>query len=526
MRFWRFAAIALGITMVYLFRVVEPLVDPAHLEVYHWSGSAMGLFLPMLLDVLIVFGAVLLALVLTQPYRRLHAVLWLAILAPMPYLVFKNMLLLFPGLGMREAPSSLLYLAGIMALVLIVGGTSYAERWNVRLVEGASASFLFGAIGGSFLLLEAVWCGVHSRGLNAPPTLLVQTSRDGEHHAAHGRVLWIIFDELSYQQVFERRVPGLNLPAFDTLAAQSTVFRHVEPAGIYTERIVPALMIGSPVHSIQSTSAGQLLVRASDRDAWSAFRAQNTIFADAVQRGYHTGIAGWFNPYCRLLPSVLEQCVWTYSGESGSDPQNPLLLNMLRPLLSAMNDDPIKHALMEWSGLPENSDVGGRRHIADYKYLAAASKKLLADPTIDFLFLHFPVPHPNGIYDRKTGRFVTHKSTYIDNLALADACLENIEKTMQDSGQWNSSTIVVMGDHGWRTSLLWKGGPEWTAEEQIASSGGLFDDRPAYLVKLPYQRNRSEVTNAFSALRTRSLLQALLQGTLTSSQDLLLWSYR
>ena len=46
------------------------------------------------------------------------------------------------------------------------------------------------------------------------------------------RVIWILFDELSYQQVYERRLPGLQLPAFDALAAQATVFTHAVPAGI------------------------------------------------------------------------------------------------------------------------------------------------------------------------------------------------------------------------------------------------------------------------------------------------------
>jgi hypothetical protein len=61
------------------------------------------------------------------------------------------------------------------------------------------------------------------------------------------------------------------------------------------------------------------------------------------------------------------------------------------------------------------------------------------------VLLHLPIPHPNGIYDRHTGQLATAGSSYIDNLALADRCLAGIRRTLVESGQWDSATVVVMG---------------------------------------------------------------------------------
>ena len=50
------------------------------------------------------------------------------------------------------------------------------------------------------------------------------------------------------------------------------------------------------------------------------------------------------------------------------------------------------------------------------------AEALIRDQSISFVFIHLPVPHPPGIYDRSTGR-ERAGGTYIDNLALADRSL-------------------------------------------------------------------------------------------------------
>ena len=163
-------------------------------------------------------------------------------------------------------------------------------------------------------------------------------------------------------------------------------------------------------------------------------------------------------------------------------------------------------------------------HIRDYSDLLAAGDARLNDSSATFLFLHMPIPHPGGIYNRKTGELAAGNPSYLNNLALADEYLRHIMWLLQQRGEWDSAAVIVMGDHSWRTQLLWLHTPEWTAEEDAASHGGQFDDRPGYIVKLPGQHQASRIDESFVALRTRSLLRNILNGHIQTPTDLAAWA--
>jgi arylsulfatase A-like enzyme len=139
-----------------------------------------------------------------------------------------------------------------------------------------------------------------------------------------------------------------------------------------------------------------------------------------------------------------------------------------------------------------------------------------------FTFLHLPIPHPNGIYDRKAHRLIAGPSSYLDNLVLADRYLSHLRAELEKSGQWDSSTILVMGDHGWRTSLVWEKTSGLTAEEQKASLKA-FDPRPAYIIKLAGQRTGRRVDTPFDARETRALVDEVMAGRVRTADDLQRW---
>ena len=143
------------------------------------------------------------------------------------------------------------------------------------------------------------------------------------------------------------------------------------------------------------------------------------------------------------------------------------------------------------------------------------------------MLLHLPIPHPNGIYDRRTGQLTTAGSSYIDNLALADRCLAGIRRTLEESGQWDSSTVVVMGDHSWRTTQIWRQ-PRirdgWTEEDQLASHGGGYDSRSVYMVQLPGQTTAARVDRSYSSANTRKLFDAILTQRISTPNELKAWA--
>ncbi len=177
---------------------------------------------------------------------------------------------------------------------------------------------------------------------------------------------------------------------------------------------------------------------------------------------------------------------------------------------------------------PESARLGDgdpiRQHLSDYLALANAADQMLEDRTAGFVLIHMPIPHPHGIYDRKRQQFSVAHSDYLDNLALTDVFLKHVRSKLEQSGQWDSSTIVVMADHSWRTKLMWEETPGWTKEEEVASRGGQFDERPAYVVKLPEQHMGARIDAPFSAVNTRKLLDAFLAQKIRSKEELSAWA--
>jgi hypothetical protein len=475
-------------------------------------------------------------LVLAERSRRGGMVVWTGILCFVPWVVVKEITVLAQWPLPRWASHGAFYAPALCASVLLVGWRRSFVPWLRRPQELAGTLLGVYAIFAALLLGQLLWSFWEVRGLDrvrplhpsvasqspqirsSPIPQVSRISQVGTVGHSRGRVLWILLDELSYQQVYGARAAGLDLPAFDALAQQATVFTHVRPGGIFTQNVVPALMTGVPVDAIRSSADGaRLALHNPTTKRWQAFDPHNTIFQDALDAGFHTGIAGWYNPYCRILPEVLDHCFWIsrMSAENSMYADVPVTENVTAVLREVLGRGLRFVGFRRTLGNRDNEF-----HIADYRDLLAAGDARLADSGSDFLLLHMPVPHPEGIYDRRRRVFVTEHASYLDNLALADRYLAHVQALLKERGEWDSSTIVIMGDHSWRTQLIWSQQASWTPEDEAASHGGRFDDRPGYIVKLPYQTQGTKIDGPFPALRTRALLQGILNGGVRSSADL------
>jgi hypothetical protein len=386
----------------------------------------------------------------------------------------------------------------------------------------AAGVLVFFAFTGLIIFAQLIWSAWQARNLNPAPTLHKPQLSSTQPRP---RIVWLLLDELSYQQLYERRFPGLQLPAFDRLAAQSTVFTQVAPVGQFTRYIVPTLFTGFPSNAVNVSARGLLLsLKDPSTGKWTPFQQHQTIFQDAIDAGYVTAIAGWYNPYCRIMPEVLDHCFWTYreSTPANLSPNRSLAVDLLRPFRRLWLD--AKHLFGRGPGASTDESRDIRQHSADYRNLLRAGDAYLADPSINFLFLHMPIPHPYGFYDRNNNAFSTKHTSYIDNLALADRYLAHMRQLLERNNQWDSATVIVMGDHSWRTSSIWKDSMTWTDEDEAASHGGEFDPRPAYIVKLPNQQTPSRIDRPFSAVSTHALLDGLLQDHLQTPADLQTWA--
>ena len=518
---FQIALTALGLTELCCFFLIAPLLHPRHAAVYHWSGTGFGLFSPVFLDLLLAW-LLMGALLMGVRARRLPRVtVWLGFLLLTPAIVAYNRDLLFNG-----AASALTFRLLVSGVVI---GAVFACGWRLwgealgRVADGISTLMIFFGISGVLVLGQLAWAGGQARGLNRGPELHAWPGTSAVP-AKKGRILWIIFDELSYQQVYERRFRGLTLPAFDELAAEANVLTQTVPAGIFTDIVLPSLMSGRRIDVVRSTAGGALWTQDPQSGRWQAFDSHDTVFADALRNGYGTAVAGWYVPYCRILPAVLDRCFWSYDIpiKNRMSSQKGILGNMLAPFLYAVSGTGWmpQRWLPEFPRLQAFQTYGAEMHIADYESISSAAEAALRNQSAGFVLLHFPVPHLGGIYNRTTGQFTTGASTYLDNLALADRCLARLRRVLEETGQWDSSIIVVMGDHSWRTKQMVPDSAALESEEMEASQGGKYDPRPVYVVKLAGQRMGAHVDTPFSAVHTRMLLDALMREDIRTPEDL------
>ena len=515
---------ALGVTTIWCLSMVGSLVSQSHNEIYHWSGPPSSLFFPVLLDFLCLWLLLTLLLLSAKRTGRRAVAVWAGITFLLPWAILKNVALLNHRI-MPHWVSRGVFGLSVVALVLVAGRWRPAHKDVFEEVQRFAVTVLyFVAVLGLVLLTQLIWFGWRARSLNADFPLHSVSGVARSRKVDHPRIVWIVLDELSYQQVYGKRFHGLKLPAFDQLATEATVFTHVVPGGIRTEVVLPSLLTGVPMNAIKVTADGRLVaIRNSRMQKWQDFDQHATVFQDALDAGYRTAVAGWYNPYCRIFPEVLDRCFWTYELPSSLNmlPQQSILENALGPLLlgSIFRDS---LAYQNFS-IQKAAEILAGLHISDYRDLFAQADRLLRDPSLDFILIHMPIPHPGGIYSRESGTFVTSNSTYIDNLALADTYLAHVRSLLESQGQWDSAAVVVMGDHSWRTKLIWAKEPEWTQEEQSASHGGSFDDRPAYIVKLPNERKGSKIDPPFKAVDTRMLFDAIMSKDISTSGELALW---
>ena len=514
-RRWALVLQALGLAVIYGTPLIYPLIDAHYGLVYHLHDSPSRLFAPVLIDVLLL-TALLYGLLrsIARPGRR-NAMANHALLLGAPALLYAEarlqLQLPFNGMPLK------IYAAAAAAVLL--GIALRRETWAgcVRLTQTV---FLFAGLSGMLVLLQLTYCWFASRSLGKVPQLHARATPAG---APGGRVVWLVLDELSEDQAFTHRYAGLDLPSLDALAAQSTRFAEVVPAGSATEEVLPALLTGSAVDAIQRSAAGELVaIHDAKRQQWRRFEPSDTVFADALRAGYSTSVDGWYNPYCRMLAPVLDQCEWRFhlARVLPMRPDLSITQNALQPLLSVAG---FVSRMITRSRKPNAERAS---HLDDYLELREAARRSLADPAQTFLLIHMPVPHPLAIFNRRTGQMDTHWGSYLDNLKLADIYLGEVEAQLQRQGEWESATVVVMGDHSWRMRQIWNHSQMWTAEDERASRGERFDSRPAYLVKLPGQRTANRTDCRFAALRTRPLLDGLLLHQFSDATSLESWACR
>ena len=401
---------------------------------------------------------------------------------------------------------------GLVALFLVLWAAIVLllllrfDKWYRRLMRTgsfvAAALVLFALASIAQLLWVATW-------KPAPNQITAswnQPAATPQPPRQHPLLVWIVFDELSYDQLFEHRAPNLALPNFDALRAQSTLFTNTQSIGIHTAKVLPSLLTGRQVDGVRYTFRNRLWVHHADGSGRQLVDGASSVFGDAVQSGWRTAAVGWYNPYCSAYAPSIQNCYWTdHDMQDGPISERATLAANIASPLHQLAVELISPARADRDLC--NYDLR-LRHLTQID-LQQHALQLLRTDQADFVFLHLSLPHSPNTWSRARNGFTNQcGSSYLDNLALTDRVLGQLLATLQSSPRWPQTTLIVQGDHGWRTAI-WRGLPAWTEEDEAASRG-VFDPRPALLIHLPSQTQPQTVATPWPLIQVHSVVEQIL----------------
>ena len=158
----------------------------------------------------------------------------------------------------------------------------------------------------------------------------------------------------------------------------------------------------------------------------------------------------------------------------------------------------------------------------EYSSIHENALRLVADPALNVVYLHYPVPHMLTIYDRDTKGFSTDDTNnYFDNLLLVDRTIGEIRAALEKAGLWDRTTLLITSDHPLRLDI-YRNSPEWGVEQENTVLRAPERFVP-YLLKLPGQKQGIEYSKPFNSVITKDFLLAILSRKITSAKEAVEW---
>jgi hypothetical protein len=347
------------------------------------------------------------------------------------------------------------------------------------------------------------------------------------------RVLWIIFDEMDFRLSFSNRPSSVKLPAFDQLRNESVFAQNAYPPGGDTVLSLPSLITGRLVSWSHRTTANELMLTFADDNKTVPWSAQPSVFSRARTMGLNSALVGWYHPYCRIIGSSLTKCSWGIAS-TGFLPDKAMA-----NLVSRSRDVPVTTAMFriaEGALLPRSlriflasreGSLWRKYDLENYLNIQREALALVRDPNLQMIFLHYPIPHPPGIYDRSRHDFsLGSTSDYLDNLELADRVLSELRQEMEEAGLWESTTVLISSDHRLRADRVWQRHFIWQSpftEVDPIVLNSVKDERVPFVLKLAGEKQGLSYEPPFNTVLSQDLILGLLTGEISKETEVAKW---
>jgi hypothetical protein len=289
-------------------------------------------------------------------------------------------------------------------------------------------------------------------------------------------VLVLLFDELSYAQLYDGRAIRPAYPALRSFGAAAVHHHAATAPGSESLVSIPGYLSGRRYADTDATGDAFEEVFPDGHRTRLDLNTPENLFRLARTAGLRTEYYGWYFPACRMLPGLLDRCLdCSLYNASG-----------VRPAFSPM--DAVRTNLILW---PHQFPAGLLKNppFADHQRLAAARLEALAaepfEPGVGTLrFVHFSIPHVPFVFDRDG--FNPPFDPVAESLGAYRRQLEYVDRVFgrilasTDARQTDPGTsIVVLSDHEYRAVAPREG---WS--------------HVPVLVRTPAVRERRDVTEA------------------------------
>ena len=135
------------------------------------------------------------------------------------------------------------------------------------------------------------------------------------------------------------------------------------------------------------------------------------------------------------------------------------------------------------------------------------------------VLLHFPIPHPLGIYNRHSDTLsLDTTNNTIDNLELVDRTVGDLRHTLEAASLWDTTTLIVTSDHPMRPDI-WSKNEVWSEEERRLTGNRRHPNIPC-LIKLAGVSRNLEFGKSFSTSALTALSLAFLRGQIQTVEEI------
>jgi hypothetical protein len=350
--------------------------------------------------------------------------------------------------------------------------------------------------------------------IDKPPAEILTIEKNLIGH----RILWIIFDEMDQNLTFDYRPSTLELPEIDRFRNKSLYASCAYPPAGETDLSLPSLITGKLISKYEAISPNDIMLTLSENNQAYEWSSLPNIFSKAHEMGINTALFGWYHPYGRVIGSNLNYFMSNSTELTDLTFYDAMSLqfDLFIKSIPIINNYDFFRQFYVFDNLKRKYFVKSYLEILD------GSKEAVVNDDLGLILLHLPVPHPPGIYDRAKKDFSLEEHSYLDNLALADRTLGELRRTMEISGTWDNTTIIVTSDHWLRTNV-WNQVKLWTNENDVLSYYEGSDHRVPFMLKLAGQEEGVIYNQDFNTVLTHDLILALLKNELSNPEDVVKW---